>query len=546
MRRVLADGCFREIGLPRIVVESPAGDLIAVGGILGRPLWQGASVESRSTRGVGWEPVGVYRADDMRCVHLFTSRWPVNAFAFHPSLPILAVGTGSYDGGYCYEGQLLILDLRTGSRVSVLEWTLMVEALTWSDASTLDVVFAPLTDEADAGKDGAPPRSIHATLVRDDWGTARPKMISWSRRSLDGATRVPRCAPPDPVLATAALQAICARRSARWTPRRSVWAIEVLPDGRILAGLEGTTLECWPPDAAAPAWSVPAAEGRGCQIALSTTGQQALTNTLPMRYDPTAASLVHCVSVVDGTARTAATVDHPAVLITRTDGTMALRDAGHDPRAAHPITVLDPTGAARGRLTTSGYDLFNHHFPIRDAPDLLILLGETSRPSRNKWVATIEPAGEEPGFTIRRLFPLEWDPDRNRHLFGGPGVFLRDAQGAAIIHATAIHDGAGLLPGNALIVRRDYPTGRLRWEYHLDNQITALDADGARIVATTNLGELLILHADDGALLHRQHLRLNGHAIVPLSLRVADPNRAWVGTHDGRILEIELSITGDY
>jgi hypothetical protein len=134
----------------------------------------------------------VYRVDDLRCVHLFTSRWPVNAFAFHPSLPLLAVGTGSYDGGYAYEGQLLILDLRTGHRVSVLEHPLMVEALAWSDPSTLAVVFAPLTDE---DEDGAPPRSIQATLVRDDWDTARPRMISWSGLALgDASPSAPLCA----------------------------------------------------------------------------------------------------------------------------------------------------------------------------------------------------------------------------------------------------------------------------------------------------------------------------------------------------------------
>lgn len=537
IRRVLGDGYFRQIGEPRLVVESPTADLIAVGGTLGRPLWQGASVESRSVRGLGWEPVAVYRSDDLRCVHQFTSRWPVNAFAFHPSLPILAVGTGSYDGGYCYEGQLLILDLHTGRCVSVLRWTVMVEHLAWSDPSTLEVVFAPLTDD---DEEGAPPRSIQATLTRDDWHTARPEMIAWSGGGLDATARVPRCPPPDPAQATAAVAAICARHAVRWTLRRSVWAVEPLPDGRVLAGLEGTTLECWQADAVEPAWSLPAADGRGCQIALTGAGQQVLTNTLPISHYPPTQSVVHQVSLVDGTARIAMLVEHPVVLLTRADGWMALRDACHDPRTAHSITVLDPTGAVRGQLLISGYDLFNHNFPIRNAPDLLVLLGEASHPWRDKWVASIEPTGNARDIAIRRLFPLEWDPVRDGHLFGGPGVFVYDANGPAIVHATAIHDGAGLLPGNALVVRRDYPSGRLRWQYHLDTQITALDADANLIVATTNLGELLILHAGDGTLLQHHHICVNGHPIVPLSLRVAAPRRAWVGTHDGRILELDL------
>src|SRR5205085_9068082 len=49
-------------------------------------------------------------------------RWPAKAIAFHPVLAIVAIGTGSYDGGYAYEGELLLLNLATGHVVSLLEW----------------------------------------------------------------------------------------------------------------------------------------------------------------------------------------------------------------------------------------------------------------------------------------------------------------------------------------------------------------------------------------------------------------------------------------
>ncbi|MET9793641.1 hypothetical protein [Streptomyces canus] len=38
---------------------------------------------------------------------------------FHPMLPLLTVGTGRYDGGYFFEGELLLLHLRQPAACSL-------------------------------------------------------------------------------------------------------------------------------------------------------------------------------------------------------------------------------------------------------------------------------------------------------------------------------------------------------------------------------------------------------------------------------------------
>ncbi len=55
------------------------------------------------------------------CRALLGARFPVHAMAFHPSLPVLAVGSGRYNGGYFFEGELLLLDLETGAIKSLIE-----------------------------------------------------------------------------------------------------------------------------------------------------------------------------------------------------------------------------------------------------------------------------------------------------------------------------------------------------------------------------------------------------------------------------------------
>jgi hypothetical protein len=58
--------------------------------------------------------IGIYGRDDLECRCVVSSSWRVNSMDFHPELPLLAIGTGSYDGGLSFNGELLLLDLRSG------------------------------------------------------------------------------------------------------------------------------------------------------------------------------------------------------------------------------------------------------------------------------------------------------------------------------------------------------------------------------------------------------------------------------------------------
>ncbi|MGW4946010.1 hypothetical protein ACWEOZ_31015 [Actinoplanes sp. NPDC004185] len=163
--RVLGAGPFCETGRPRVTVTSPDASLIAIGGALARPQWRARDVSGRSQPNPGWHPTGVYRSDDLTCLFHLTTRWPVNALAFHPTLPLLAVGTGAYDGGWSYEGELLLLDLSTGATVSLLADPREVRQLTWQDRETLGLVLAVPCDE-DEERFGT--TSLACRIRRDD------------------------------------------------------------------------------------------------------------------------------------------------------------------------------------------------------------------------------------------------------------------------------------------------------------------------------------------------------------------------------------------
>ncbi|WP_406640911.1 hypothetical protein [Amycolatopsis sp. WGS_07] len=488
VQQVLGDGRFAEVGEVRLTETDPTGTYVAVGGSLGYPQWAGHSVTSSSSP-TAWHRVGLYRTDTLECVHLVCLHWPVNALAFHPELPILAIGSGSYDGGYFYEGELTVLDLESGRATSLLRDRREVTELRWRDRQTLDAKISVLDEEEEEAL-GSPTMAV--TIAVPDWRAVKARSLQ-----VDGPATTP----------AAALVAQGKRR-------RQVWAVAALSDGRILAGLERIAVECWSA-AGEREWSVPT-PGVGCQLYVDAEENTAVVNTWTGWNE--SASTVNRVRLTDGQVEPLRTFDHPVVLTTDATGQLALRPP------SGPTEVV----SAESRFDLGGYDLFNHFFDIRRAPALLFLQGMGPRAHEDKWVVAFDPARQQ----TERLFPLEWDAAKGRHLFGGPGVFVD----GAIVHATAIHDGAGLLPGNSCVVRRSYPNGKARWVHHADHQVTAIDTIGYTLYVTYNSGEIIALDATDGRELGRQQLQVNDHPVVPLSLSAQAPDRLVIGTLDGRVL----------
>lgn len=153
---------FSAVEEPALAVRDERRDLLAVAG--------------RSEYGVP-APVAVYDTSDLGCRLLVHSRFPVHAMAFHPALPLLAVGTGRYDGGYFFEGELLLLHLETGETRSLIEDEIgrQVLELEWVDEEALRILMAPPDDWQDerARVEG------HATVVhRGDWAAVPARSLT--------------------------------------------------------------------------------------------------------------------------------------------------------------------------------------------------------------------------------------------------------------------------------------------------------------------------------------------------------------------------------
>ncbi|WP_329125102.1 outer membrane protein assembly factor BamB family protein [Streptomyces sp. NBC_01465] len=521
VRRVFGDGPFAEIGEPALAVVDDCSRLVAVGGDLGRLQWGGsATADSKWT---GYR-IGVYEREGLRCRHVVRSRYPVRSLAFHPELPLLAVGTGSYDGGYSFEGELLLIHLDTGSVVSALKYLREVLSLEWLSQVALRLVLAPCDDWDNPH---AREQGHTAVVVRTDWSAVVEGAVGAEEVTAPAAPTVRRELTGE---ARRVVSDLATAAGKRWSLRRRVWAVEGLADGRVLAALDGVLAESWLPSGERQ-WAVEEEED-GRQLVLSSDGTSVWVNgehrsSWSGRRWETPAPRIARIATDTGQVLETLSPDVFAVLVAGADR-MVLRPLGDRRKRPARLTLFDLDGPVPG-AEVGPFDVFNHPFTVRRASRPYALVGtDPAKAHRDKWVTALGADG-----TLRRLFPHSWVPEE--HHFGGAAVEL----GQSLVCAGTVHDSYGLQPGGAYVIRRSL-SGAVQWEYRTDHPATALDTDEDTVYVADNSGALVALDADNGSLQWRMDLEVDGTPTVALSLAAVARGHVLAGTVDGRVLEYSV------
>ncbi|MFE2288637.1 PQQ-binding-like beta-propeller repeat protein [Streptomyces sp. NPDC059443] len=531
VRRVFGDGPFAEIGEPALAVLDERSRTVAVGGDLGHVQWSGSGTADQGWTG---QRIGVYERDGLRCRHLVRSRYPVRSLDFHPVLPLLAVGTGRYDGGYSFEGELLLIHLHSGAVVSALPYPREVLGVEWRSETALRLVLAPLDDwdNPRAHEQG------HAVVVaRPDWDAVGPGAVE--EEELD-APAEPVVRPDGGAEARRILADLAASAGRHWSVRRRVWAVEGTEDGRVLAALDGVLAESWLPSGDLQ-WTVEDEEG-GRQLVPASDGTSLWTNAerrgRPMgRRWQTSPPRLARIAVDTGQVLETLSPDVFTVLVAG-DRRTVLRELGGRRKRPERLLMFDVDGPEAGPEAgpeegdgpeVGGFDLFDHPFAVRRASRPYVLVGtDPDEPHKDKWVTALGADG-----TLRRLFPHSWVPEE--HHFGGPAVEV----GQSLVYAGAVHDGGGLQSGGAYVVRRSL-NGAVQWQHRADHPVTAVDTDGDTVYVAYNSGALTALDADDGTVRWHTELEVEGAPTTALSLAVTPLGHLLIGTVDGRILDCPL------
>lgn len=519
--RLIPDELFPEIGHPYTTDVSADGNWIAVSchaavrGCLGR--------------------IVVYRTSDLTLWDEIVLEHGIEGLAFHPVLPVLAVGTEDGDE-FELQGGLHIYEPETRSRTDVAVAGAGVTALRWRDARRLEVTFArPVIDFEDPGRQ----TYTRSVAERDDWHGVTagelaalvswpsvPVEIDWSRVKGPGIDQPQRY-----------LAGVAAERGRAWTKRPGTAVVEVLRDGRMLAVPQsGSLLECWSPDGTLQ-WSEPVPDGflqrNGCRLyvapdeesawATVLEGDSSDRRTLLLRFD-----------LADGTRLAEFRLDFPVAIAARTDGAWVARDSRElFPGPLWPPNegvVLTPSGRQLGSLALGESDS-SYDFPVRRSPHLLFLYGVGGGDVRTevleKWVVRADPHG------VERLFPFAWGDYVGSYLRGGPAVYVDDAAGPGLVHTCTARDGSHL-------VRRAYPGGAVVWAHRFEASIAGVDVHGGLVHAVTGARELLTLRAAEGTVVRRRTLALGGHVYTPTCLSAGPDGDLVIGTVEGRLIKTRV------
>ena len=403
----------------------------------------------------------------------------------------------------------------------------------WLDDIRLALVLAPPDDD-----------------LADDWtglmGESFELEAPWDEvdeRSLDlsgfTGTPVPFTSPrSDLDSARADLQHAASRAGHSWTLRRAVWSVVVQADGSVLAACEGSPPSGGTPLVVrAPRWRN-ATAGTGSQL----TPQAATTalTTVEIHLPPDGHDVYRresehdVIDVETGVVSRSITQKGASIIAGSPDSVRSRSTGGDRGRGPADGLVIDSDGAALGSVTLSRYDLFNHWFDIKRAPAPLILVGNEREPHKDKWVTRID--GGPAGAKAEPLFPLDWQGPQQRHLFGGPGAFVDDESGTAVIHCGEVHAFSG--SHSPFAVRRSYPSGTAEWIADLPGAATGADEAGGIVAITTSNGWLLLLDSATGRRLESTELLVSESPVVPLSVSISTTGQLAVGLLDGRILRL--------
>ncbi|MGM0554976.1 MAG: hypothetical protein ACQEVA_01220 [Myxococcota bacterium] len=531
VEREVSPSRFAEVGRPAGAYRREDGQFVALASTFDRLYWPARAIYKGH-----WlrHRLSVYSGDLERRVASFDrAGFPINDVAFHPSRPLVAIATGSYDGGFFFEGELVLWNWEEGTHWTVLSDNREAVRCRFSSDSELTVLFRPQHEEELELAAGDPFETFVGAIL-DDWRSYEE--LGLSHRQAD--PRLTPITPASPESLGFDQGELCSEEhEANWNEvmaatsfgeRHRVWDIAWAGDDELVAVHDCCQVERWSTDGRQ--LSQTRGDGRGIQILQRPGGgllvhvlRSAIVATPPpdrsrlfeLRDD----ELVPYQSFFNAIF---ASVDGAGRLLCRD----TVRLIGKTLRDDH---VIEEDGACTLEADLGHYDCFNHYLRIDGANALYFLRGTPPSSHKDKVLCRIESDG-----TVSEL--AAWD-DRGRHLMNnaavsvGPDLLVRAYR---VYNPSPDHWEAyieGFVP----------ESGETTWSHRVDALVTTLvsvEDEPLAVYALTD-GRVGVLNWKTGEVLFEDVLDIDGLPTVALSM-AARGRRLAIGGVAGRIILARL------
>lgn len=451
------------------------------------------------------------------------ARYPINDLAFHPSKPVIAIATGKYDGGWFFEGELLLWNWETSQRVKVLSENREISRVRFVAPDALALLLRP----------------------RDDWeheegtflGGTLNDLRSFQNLGLHEGNADPRIeafGPVDPpslqfdrgefrqehheqhwneVLAGAKFEA-----------RHRVWDVAWGRQG-IFAVHDRCHVESWSFSGRRKL----IIEGTGHGIQLFPAEDSVFVHVL-QRANLIAGthSRSTLLELRDSELVRVAGFDHGVLFSMNRAGRFLCRDTG-DAKGQRQDAAIDPDGQVLPLGNLGHYDCFNHYLRIDGVDHLYFLRGTPASSYQSKVLCRIESSG----FVKECMW---WDSNE-QHLMSGNACLLPSG---TLARSYRVHDPKPER-SRTYVDAYEMQSGRGLWRREVSGLVTcftSVEGQPWLIFALTD-GKIGVVDVRTGALVFEMHLQVDGVSTVALSMCALGQSIA-VGTIDGRLLLLRI------
>ncbi|MHB9106325.1 MAG: hypothetical protein ACYDCO_04650 [Armatimonadota bacterium] len=537
---------FPEIGKPSGFFSGRAGAITAVAGTFGHLWWPARGLYDGQRL---LYRLCVYGAHGELLALYDKLRYPINDIAIHPTLPLVALACGSYDGGMYLGGELLIFDWELKTAFSALLESREVTRCRFSKAGDeLVILLHPVSDE-EFGWDLTKAENTFygCTLSVNDLRPAPPRdPLVWrpdprldqltpiTPSTLGFSSGVVRQENPG-----ASISEWAAARGKFFEERHHVWDITWLPDGR-LAYLHSDSL-------------VEFVDFQKTGHTAKLIPKQVDSNSnaddfqsVQLHYSPGVNELaVHVVDFashdwtrrksilyhvgISGEVKTCREFNVPFTFSWNTDDHCLARNSEtSENRQGETTFLINPDGKTIP-LAIGHYDCFNHYIRLDDGRSLYFLQGTPPESHKGKYLCCLDPVHA----TWSRLWPVDMRPSADFHAMQLDGCLVQNGRVAL---AWIDYDPK---PSHVYgsVACCELRSGRIIWQHPITAQAAAMaymEVVNVIVCALVD-GKLNIYDAATGSLLYSDEMIINDIPTIPMSLAVHE-NQVAVGTLDGRIV----------
>ena len=525
---------YAEIGRPASGFRHQNGKVVALCSTFGYLYWPGRAMYDGHRLRYRLSIYDYINGKPSRRLNVFDAAcYSINDVAFYPSKPLLAIGTGDYDGGFMFEGDLWLWNWETGQAINLLKESSEVTQCRFVDDDLLMLSLRPLfedefeqvgdqafclslgsiidwlCDGAYADKQALEPSIMELNLDLTDLTLLGPSTVHFNEPPMTFAEQRPSF-----------FAAMGEEKD--YEERARIWDLLWLSDEAIALVHDHCHIEVWNTDGTKDYVQT----GDGFGIQLLDTPQGPLLHVLnPGDYlvNTNGWSTLYCLKAES--LERLHTFDRTVVLSVDRSGTLLCRDPG---QFQSPQTRMDRvlTRDLQEIVTCDlgHYDCFNHYIRLDDGEGLYFLRGTPPSSHQKKTLCCVQEDG-----SVQTV--MDWDgPDA--HLMYSIGCW---GPNDTLIRAFSIYDPHPN-GGDKQIQCCNCLSGQVLWTLSLNAIVTSMVMVGQSTLAyALTDGTLGLLDMTDGTSLHEEVCTVEGIPTVVTAL-AARGSRLVVGTLDGRLL----------